>query len=289
MPDLDTVAFVITTFNRRNLLERALASVLPQLKPDDFVIILDDHSTRDDTEAYSSQLALDNPQVIYHRMQENAGVNAARQQAIAVALKLNVNWISYIDDDDYLTQGVRENFSHSLTANPSLQWLAFPAIDEDKSLLSTFPNSGAFCYIEDYMGKRLVKGDYQHFLHLNIAKQCTFTRQFKNAEEWYFWCQAATYTSIYIDDKPGVVKEFLEEGITKSGFNREKQLEVAQLKVDQLKGKMSDEQYSKLLRNLGKAHLKSKNKKEARRYLCQAIKMNKALFSAYKYWGQSFL
>ncbi len=282
----DSVAFVITTFNRRELLDRAVQTVLPQLQPQDRLIILDDCSV-DDTKAYADELMTQNDQLIYFCQAKNSGVNAARQQAIKVAQDTPCAWISYIDDDDYLTDDARELFTKALSETLEAKWIAFAAIDPQGQQLSTFPASGKYSYIEDYMGHRTVKGDYQHFLHMDIAQQCTFTTQFKNAEVWYFWCQVSALTPMFIESTPGVVKEFLEEGITKSGFNREKQLEVAQLKVDSLRGKMSDAQYSKILRNLGKAYLKNKNKKQARVYLKQAISLNPSLFSAYKYLIQA--
>jgi glycosyltransferase involved in cell wall biosynthesis len=284
----NSVAFVITTFNRQALLQRALDSVTAQMQSEDYVIILDDCS-EDSTQSFAENISRENPQIIYHRLAKNSGVNAARQKAIEVAANTSCYWISYIDDDDYLTANVREHFSRDINTLTDAKWIAYAAIDEANKQLCSFPEQGQYSYIEDYMGKRVVKGDFQHFLALEIAKQCQFTTQFKNAEVWYFWCQVSARCSLYIQSAPGVIKEFLEEGITKSGFNREKQLEVAKLKAEALKEVMSDLQYSKILRNLGKALIKNKQAKLGRSYLLEAIKRNKCLFSAYKYLLISFL
>ena len=283
-----SIAYVITTYNRRALLEIALSSVTQQFSEHDKVIIIDDESN-DDTEAFCNGLIQTSNQIIYHRLDKTSGVNAARQAAINVVKSTDCDWISYIDDDDYLTKDAHQQFIRDQQKLTDTLWFAYPAIDENNNSLTTTPGSGLFSYIEDYMGKRIIKGDFQHFLHIDIATQCTFTDKFRNAEVWFFWCQVSHLTAMYIAEQPGVVKQYLEEGITHSGFNRDRKLDVAKMKVEMLEDIMSPKQFSKQLRNLGKALVKSNDKKTAKPILIRAIKLNPSLISAYKYYIQSCL
>jgi glycosyltransferase involved in cell wall biosynthesis len=87
-----TVSVVIPTYNRAQLLARALRSVLPECQPGDEVIVVDDGSS-DDTEAVVRAFG---PPVRYlagvHR-----GAGAARNMGIRAA---SGDLVAFLDDDD---------------------------------------------------------------------------------------------------------------------------------------------------------------------------------------------
>ena len=88
------VSIVIPTYNRRELLVRALQSVLDQSFQDWEVLVIDDGS-----EDNSSQVVdrLRDRRLHYVR-QEHRGVSAARNAGIRLA---RFPWISFLDSDDY--------------------------------------------------------------------------------------------------------------------------------------------------------------------------------------------
>lgn len=86
------VSVVIPTFNRRQLLMRALASVYAQTRPPQQVIVVDDGSS-DGTGAAVNRAF---PQVDY-LWQPNRGVSAARNIGIRFASQ---PWIALLDSDD---------------------------------------------------------------------------------------------------------------------------------------------------------------------------------------------
>ena len=87
-----TVTVVIPTWNREDLLPRALTSVARQTRPPEEVLVVDDGST-DGTEG---MIRRQFPGVRYLR-QENRGVAAARNRGIEVA---RGDWLAFLDSDD---------------------------------------------------------------------------------------------------------------------------------------------------------------------------------------------
>ena len=85
------ISVVIPTYNRYEVLKRALTSVYSQIHKPKEVIIIDDGST-DET----SQILKYFPDAVYI-YQENAGVSSARNLGIK---KSNYEWIAFLDSDD---------------------------------------------------------------------------------------------------------------------------------------------------------------------------------------------
>ncbi len=86
------ISVVITTFNRRNLVPRAIGSVLEQSHPLQEIIVIDDGSD-DGTDTLIRQQF---PQVVYY-WQKNQGISCARNQGITMS---GGDWIAFLDADD---------------------------------------------------------------------------------------------------------------------------------------------------------------------------------------------
>lgn len=92
---------IITTYNRRDLIQVAIASVLEQSFTDFELLVVDDGST-DDTAAVVGQIG--DPRIRYIH-QENAGLAAARNTGLRLA---RGEYIAFLDDDDaYLPDKLR--------------------------------------------------------------------------------------------------------------------------------------------------------------------------------------
>lgn len=90
------VSVIIPTYNRAQLIGRAVRSVLAQTYPSFEVIVVDDGST-DDTPARVQALAQADPRVRYVRHETNQGAQAARNTGIQVA---KGDYIAFLDSDD---------------------------------------------------------------------------------------------------------------------------------------------------------------------------------------------
>jgi glycosyltransferase involved in cell wall biosynthesis len=91
------VSAIIPTWNRRELVQRAIDSALAQTRPVEEIVVVDDGST-DGTEAalHARYGALIGTRIVYHR-QDNAGVSAARNAGMARA---RGRYFALLDSDD---------------------------------------------------------------------------------------------------------------------------------------------------------------------------------------------
>jgi len=84
---------IIPTYNRRELVQRAIDSVLAQTHPVDEILVVDDGSTDGTGEALRARYG---ERIRYHR-QANAGVSAARNAGMALATG---RYFALLDSDD---------------------------------------------------------------------------------------------------------------------------------------------------------------------------------------------
>ncbi|MEE9561472.1 MAG: glycosyltransferase family A protein [Thermoanaerobaculia bacterium] len=87
-----SVSVVIPTYNRADMVLRALRSVLAQTCPAEQVIVVDDGSTDDTGPLVRTQFGS-----VDYRAQQHRGVSAARNRGIEVATG---EWIALLDSDD---------------------------------------------------------------------------------------------------------------------------------------------------------------------------------------------
>ena len=113
-----TVSVILPVFNRRHLIERALASVVRQSFTDYELLIIDDGSS-DGVEALLLPMTAENPNWRYLR-HRNRGLSAARNIGIQAALG---EWVTFLDaDDEYLPGHLNLRIGH-LRRYPGLDLL----------------------------------------------------------------------------------------------------------------------------------------------------------------------
>ncbi|WP_066384496.1 MULTISPECIES: glycosyltransferase family 2 protein [unclassified Anabaena] len=129
-------SIVISTYNRLDLLRRAIDSALKQTIPCE-VVVADDCSS-DETEIYVKSLG---DVVVYHRNQVNQGhaatVNAGVQKASG-------DWIKFLDDDDYLDVNCIEQMTKAIALCPDAVICSCIAaqVDQTEVELSRTPRFG---------------------------------------------------------------------------------------------------------------------------------------------------
>lgn len=90
------VSVIIPTYNRCQLLKRAIQSVLTQTYQDIEVIVVDDAST-DETQLFVDSLSRKDTRIRYLHHNTNRGAQTARNSGIRVA---KGEWIAFLDSDD---------------------------------------------------------------------------------------------------------------------------------------------------------------------------------------------
>lgn len=106
LSDQPLVTVYIPTYNRLELLQRAVKSVQNQTYQNLEIIIVDDCST-DATQDYLAQLANEEPRVRYFLKEKNSGACISRNIAIENAAG---EFITGLDDDDYFLNNRIEDF-----------------------------------------------------------------------------------------------------------------------------------------------------------------------------------
>jgi glycosyltransferase involved in cell wall biosynthesis len=106
----DQITVVVTTFNRKQWVERAVRSVLEQTRPADEIIVVDDGST----DGTGTRIQKRFPQVRYIR-QENQGISAARNHGIENGTG---SWFGFLDSDDIWLPKKLESQIRALQDNP---------------------------------------------------------------------------------------------------------------------------------------------------------------------------
>lgn len=147
------VDVIIPTFNREEVLLKAVNSVLNQTYQDFVLHIVDDGST-DNTQNILEEFR-QHPKVKIHT-QQNAGVSSARNLAAKVATG---TWVSFLDsDDEWLPEKLEKQIAF-LNSNPEIPFLhseeiwvrngvrVNPKVKHSKSADNLFVRSLDFCLI----------------------------------------------------------------------------------------------------------------------------------------------
>lgn len=91
----ELISVIITTYNRKEYLDKAIESVLAQTYQNFEIIVMDDHST-DGTEEYMQKYK-EHEKITYYRSKKNRGPGINRKEAVN---KMNGKYMCFLDDDD---------------------------------------------------------------------------------------------------------------------------------------------------------------------------------------------
>ncbi len=108
------ITVIIPTYNRPDLLPRALESVQKQSWPNLEVLVVDDAS-RTSAESIVNSFKQSLPNIRFIRHEKNKGVNAARNTGVAEA---HGDIISFLDDDDEYLPDAFEKIHSAVEENP---------------------------------------------------------------------------------------------------------------------------------------------------------------------------
>jgi glycosyltransferase involved in cell wall biosynthesis len=124
-------SIVITTYNRLNLLKRAIDTALSQTLPCE-VVVVDDCSS-DDTQNYVQERCktlanMGEKRLFYHRHSENIGHSKSVNAGVELATG---DWIKLLDDDDYLAPNCIEEMTNAIALRPQAAICSCQAIQVD--------------------------------------------------------------------------------------------------------------------------------------------------------------
>jgi glycosyltransferase involved in cell wall biosynthesis len=279
---------VVPTYTRSELLVRSLLSIRDQSYKNWECIVVDDGST-DNTENVVKEFICEEPRFKYIK-QENCGVNAARNNAIDVFQDKGKDcFYIFIDDDDYLSDQCLLKAKDMISKNSTYNWFGFNCINiETNKKVSKIKKYGANNYIWDLMFGKNWRGDITSFVHSSLVNNFRFCQEIKNGEEWFFWSQLAIKNDVFIKDEPGSFKDYLPLGLTKLGFNRDKTIQVLNLKLKIIAPVVGEKRMIHQIITLAKNNYQLGQHAKARILLKQAFKLNPFYFRQYPHWIKQF-
>lgn len=107
------VSICLPTYNRPDLLERAVRSCLAQSRPD-FEIVITDNSPGDESGAVAHRL--DDPRIRYHKNATNLGPSGSLNRSLTLA---RGRYIKFLMDDDLLKPRCLERMVAALETHPT--------------------------------------------------------------------------------------------------------------------------------------------------------------------------
>ena len=110
MPYSTSFSIVITTYNRLELLKRAIQSAFDQTVTCEVVVV--DNASTDDTQSYVESLGA---RVLYVRNEVNTNHAGAVNAGVEAA---SGDWIKLVDDDDYLALNCIEEMGRAIALRP---------------------------------------------------------------------------------------------------------------------------------------------------------------------------
>jgi len=173
------VSVVIPTYNRANLIERAVASVLAQDHDDIEVIVVDDGSSDNTTQVLNSIIATD-PRVRCVQ-QPNAGAPSARNQGVAESTG---DWIAFQDSDDEWSP----EFLHAVLAHAHPERVVFTShtIVFRSGVVETVPTGPVTSVRRSLLRKNFVSTQTT-LMSRELARRFPFDVSLARFQDWDLW------------------------------------------------------------------------------------------------------
>lgn len=288
LPNENCFIVILPTYNRANLLIRAIESIQSQKHTNWKCIVVNDGSSDNTGDLIATKIKVDSR--IHYLEQSNQGVNAARNTGIEFAQSIASDfYFLFIDDDDYLHQSCFEYANASIDKNNEYNWHGFNCINTTNGKkISRIYRYGKNNYINDLMFGKNWRGDITSFIHNRLIGDLRYCKDIFNGEEWFFWSQLSAKGDVFINDLPGSYKDFLPQGLTKSGFNRDKAIQVIRLKVKILSPLVGEKKLTHQFVTLAKNLYQEGKKSEARQILKKVFKLKPLYLRQYSHWIRQF-
>ena len=215
------LSIITPTYNRGHLLDNAYQSLLRQDNKNFVWIIIDDGGT-DNTEAVCRSWIEEGKIKILYERQENGGVNRARNRGVELALG---EILLYLDDDDYLSDDAVSTVYHhweTIKDNSKIVGMLFLSGKQETGEIigqSFHSDVSINNYINIYYRER-IKGDKTVVHKTEVQRNYPFPAfdGERFAPEGIMFNRISKEYDYLCVNKILQYKEYLENGITKSGY-----------------------------------------------------------------------
>lgn len=204
-------AIIIPTYNRAQILPRAIRSVLDQDYMDWVLYIVNDGSA-DETESAIAPFLSDS-RIRYL----SSPVNCGKLYSLNVALDRieadGIDWFTWMDDDDQLVNGCLETVRKEVERHSGFGMFLFSTVDTDGRSLARMEISGPANYLREKLLRKSVAGETHEFVAVRFLNGSRLNAPSTGAQKFWFG-ELSLSTGAVFCDTPTKIKEFLDDGIT---------------------------------------------------------------------------
>ena len=178
------ISVIVPVYNAEKTLRQCVDSILAQ-DFKDFELLLIDDGSKDNSPAICDECAAKDDRVrVFHK--ENGGVSSARNVGLDHA---QGGWITFIDSDDYITQGYLESFYEN---KEDLLIKGYNTISSENGITpgKTVEELAQFheytTFLNQYITKSLLRGPVYKFYKRSLIGDLRFLSDMKIGEDAYF-------------------------------------------------------------------------------------------------------
>lgn len=197
----ETISVIITTYNRKNFIGRAINSVLTQTQPPDEIIIVDDGSS-DETEQYIKEKY----SRIKYIWQENQGISNARNNGISQA---SGDWIAFLDSDDEWMPFKLKNQLTALCEKPDYKICHSNEIwirnGRRVNPMKKHEKSGGYIF-EKCLPLCIISPSAVIIHHTVFDRYGKFDESFPVCEDYDLWLRLCAFLPVLFLEKPQIIK-----------------------------------------------------------------------------------
>jgi len=293
MKNKSKVSVIIPTYNRANLLHRAIKSVLNQTWQDLEIIVVDDGST-DNTEEDVKRFG--DQRIRYIRHKKNKGSAVARNYGIKIA---RGEYIAFQDsDDEWLPEKIEKQMEIFKTA-PSKIGVVYTGLWRIENNKKIYIPSSEISKKEGDIHNALFIKNFVTLPSAVVKKECfktvgLFDENLPRLQDWDLWIRISKHYQFKFIDEPLVISYYTPDSISadlralaiaheiilKKHFSNifEKNKKTLMLRV-----------YSDHLRYVGDLFLCINKAQKGRKYLIKSIKAYPLNWRSYLCYALSFL
>lgn len=224
------ISIITPTYNRPQLLERAIKSVLSQTMTDWEMIIIDD-STNNETEEFIKKYQ-NHPQITYLKNEKNEGLPFSRNRGFDLA---KGKWVTMLDDDDlYTDKDSLKKVWEILQNTAEINWVVCNTINNNGVIRTkALIKKDTYNWLSDFLYGKSFRGDAVHFFRRTWLGETRYRGEHR--AEWYFWYDLSKKGNFVYHELPVVLAEYLPDGMSNLGYLKKERIYLWQQLTEMLK------------------------------------------------------
>jgi len=268
------VSVIIPTYNRAEMVKRAIKSVFKQTYKNFEVIIVDDGST-DNTEAVIQKMRERNRRTRYIKHKKNRGGTAARNTGIKNA---RGKYIAFLDSDDEWLPEKLEKQMKMLQGSPTEVGVNYSALWKIRGNKRFYFPSPKIFACDGYIHNIILEGNSYIGTPCSLVKKQVFEKvgmfdeKLAACQETELWIRVSKYYHFQFIDEPLVISYTEKDSVSANYDARSKAYKII-FKKHYRKFEANKKAKANILFNIGNNLCQIGKTKEGKKYLEMSVKL----------------